>query len=147
MKKRLLNTKYLSFFARFSLVVIFVMLFSLGLYANNDVTSEDIQEIENEIETVEEKFNAGELIFDHILDSYDWHICTWKGKHISVYLPVIVFSEGELYAFSSKHFHHEQTLLHHRREVYVQLLRQLLLKNLTQLLERSPEYVYLTESK
>lgn len=108
MKKRLLNTKYLSFFARFSLVVIFVMLFSLGLYANNDVTSEDIQEIENEIETVEEKFNAGELIFDHILDSYDWHICTWKGKHISVYLPVIVFSEGELYAFSSKHFHHEK---------------------------------------
>lgn len=108
MKKRLLNTKYLSFFARFSLVVIFVMLFSLGLYANNDVTSEDIQEIENEIETVEEKFNAGELIFDHILDSYDWHICTWKGKHISVYLPIIVFSEGELYAFSSKHFHHEK---------------------------------------
>lgn len=108
MKKRLLDTKYLSFFARFSLVVNFVMLFSLGLYANNDVTSEDIQEIENEIETVEEKFNAGELIFDHILDSYDWHICTWKGKHISVYLPVIVFSEGELYAFSSKHFHHEK---------------------------------------
>lgn len=108
MKKRLLNTKYLSFFARFSLVINFVMLFSLGLYANNDVTSEDIQEFENEIETVEEKFNAGELIFDHILDSYDWHICTWKGKHISVYLPVIVFSEGELYAFSSKHFHHEK---------------------------------------
>lgn len=108
MKKRLLNTKYISFFVRLSLVVNFVMLFSLGLYANNDVTSEDIQEIENEIETVEEKFNAGELIFDHILDSYDWHICTWKGKHISVYLPVIVFSEGELYAFSSKHFHHEK---------------------------------------
>lgn len=108
MKKRLLNIKYISFFVRLSLVINFVMLFSLGLYANNDVTSEDIQEIENEIETVEEKFNAGELIFDHILDSYDWHICTWKGKHISVYLPVIVFSEGELYAFSSKHFHHEK---------------------------------------
>lgn len=108
MKKRLSNIKYISFFVRLSLVINFVMLFSLGLYANNDVTSEDIQEIENEIETVEEKFNAGELIFDHILDSYDWHICTWKGKHISVYLPVIVFSEGELYAFSSKHFHHEK---------------------------------------
>ena len=41
----------------------------------------------------------------------------------------------------------QQTYHHHRREVYVQLLRQLLLKNLTQLLERSPEYVSLTESK
>ena len=54
----------------------------------------------------EEKLDAGELIFDHILDSYDWHICTWKGKHISVYLPIIVRSEGEFYVFSSKHFHH-----------------------------------------
>ena len=53
----------------------------------------------------EEKLDAGELIFDHILDSYDWHICTWKGKHISVYLPIIVRSEGEFYVFSSKHFH------------------------------------------
>ena len=34
-----------------------------------------------------------------------------------------------------------------RQEVYVQLLRQLLLKNLTQLLERSPEFVCQTESK
>ena len=40
-----------------------------------------------------------------------------------------------------------QMLLLHRREVFVQLLRQLLLKNLTQLLERSPEFVSLTESK
>ena len=55
----------------------------------------------------EEKFDAGELIFDHILDSYDWHICTWKGNHISVYLPIIVYSEGEFYCFSSKNFHHE----------------------------------------
>ena len=31
--------------------------------------------------------------------------------------------------------------MHHRREVFVQLLRQLLLRNLTQLLERSPEFV------
>ena len=38
-------------------------------------------------------------------------------------------------------------LLLHRREVFVQLLRLLHLRNLTQLLERSPEYVCLTESK
>ena len=62
--------------------------------------------VDNESQEVEEKFDAGELIFDHILDSYDWHICTWKGKHISVYLPIIVYSEGELYSFSSKNFHH-----------------------------------------
>ena len=35
----------------------------------------------------------------------------------------------------------------HRREAYVQLLRQLHLRSLTQLLERSPEFVFLTVSK
>ncbi len=38
-------------------------------------------------------------------------------------------------------------LLLHRREVFVQLLRQLHLRSLTQLLERSPEFVFPTESK
>ena len=40
-----------------------------------------------------------------------------------------------------------QMHLLHRREVYVQLLRQLHLRSLTQLLERSPEFVFPTVSK
>ena len=35
----------------------------------------------------------------------------------------------------------------HRNVVFVQLLRQLLLKSLTQLLERSPEFVFPTVSR
>ena len=66
-----------------------------------------------EIESDAGKFVAGDLIFDHIMDSYDWHICTWKGKHVSVNLPVIVFSEGELYTFSSKHLHHGHQYVTH----------------------------------
>ncbi len=79
----------------------------IASYAENNIQSEKLEAVEERLEEVEEKFNAGELIFDHILDSYDWHICTWKGKHISIYLPIIVYSEGELYCFSSKHFHHD----------------------------------------
>lgn len=55
-----------------------------------------------------EKFNAGQMIFEHILDSYQWHIFTWKGKHVAVNLPIIVFNDGHLYSFSSKHFHHDK---------------------------------------
>lgn len=73
------------------------------LFPNNIMADSDSKE--NVDKEVEEKFNAGELIFDHILDTYDWHILTWKGKHVSVYLPIIVISEGELYCFSSKHLH------------------------------------------
>lgn len=79
---------------------------SLFILLSNNVFGNNIETAEEELQSVEEKIDAGELIFDHILDSYDWHICTWKGKHISVYLPIIVFCEGELYTFSSKHFHH-----------------------------------------
>lgn len=55
----------------------------------------------------EEKFNAGEMIIEHILDSYEWHILTWKGHHVSVNLPIIVRYEGKWYTFSSKVFHHD----------------------------------------
>lgn len=82
-----------------SVLMCFIFINPYESYANVEETTKVVEEIE-------EKFDAGELIFDHILDSYDWHICTWKGKHISIYLPIIVFSEGELYSFSSKHFHH-----------------------------------------
>ncbi len=90
---------------KFSITFCFLISF---IFLYPDRTYADVDETSEMIENIEEKFDAGELIFDHILDSYDWHICTWKGKHISVYLPIIVFSEGEMYTFSSKHFHHEK---------------------------------------
>ena len=40
-----------------------------------------------------------------------------------------------------------QILLHRRREVFVQQLKLQLRKNLTQLLEKLPEFVFLTVSK
>ena len=90
----------------FSNFIIYLCI-SLILFIPNNVLAADNESTGIESEKVEEKFDAGELIFDHILDSYDWHICTWKGRHISVYLPIIVFSDGEMFCFSSKHFHHE----------------------------------------
>ena len=83
-------------------LISFLFVMTKGSFALDNAHNAEIEEIEAEAE----KFNAGDLIFDHIMDSYDWHICTWKGKHVSVNLPIIVFSEGELYTFSSKHLHH-----------------------------------------
>lgn len=43
--------------------------------------------------TADEEFIAGEFIIDHIKDTHDWHILTKKnGEHVSVYLPVILYS-------------------------------------------------------
>ena len=55
-----------------------------------------------------EKFNAGEVIIEHILDSYEWHIFTWKSHEVSVFLPCIVFNEGKCYTFSSRVFHESE---------------------------------------
>ena len=53
------------------------------------------------------KFNVKELIFDHIGDSYEWHITTWGHLHITVPLPVIVYSrEKGVNIFLSSKLHH-----------------------------------------
>ena len=107
-----------------SFLICFIFSVPCNIMAEEKGQSDVVETIDDDLKEVEEKLNAGELIFDHILDSYDWHICTWKGKHISVYLPIIVFSEGELYCFSSKHFHHEhqyRTLNKHGDEVIFEI--------------------------
>jgi len=55
-----------------------------------------------------EEFNASEYILEHIADSHEWHILTKKdGHHVSIYLPVILFSKHSgLHAFSSKKLAH-----------------------------------------
>ncbi|MCY1634652.1 F0F1 ATP synthase subunit A [Marinifilum sp. D737] len=54
-----------------------------------------------------EKFEPGNFIMDHIADAYDWHILSYKDKHVSVPLPVIVISEQSgFHMFMSSKFHH-----------------------------------------
>ena len=58
----------------------------------------------------EEEFDASSFILGHIADSHEWHILTKKnGEHVSLYLPVILYSKGSgLQVFSSKKFAHGQ---------------------------------------
>ena len=53
-----------------------------------------------------EKFNAGEMILEHIGDAYEWHILTFKEHHVTVPLPVILINNGKLDIFMSGEFHH-----------------------------------------
>lgn len=63
---------------------------------------------EPEVESHEEKsFEPGPFIFDHIGDAYEWHIATFGHTHVSVPLPVIVYSQEKgLNVFMSSKFHH-----------------------------------------
>jgi len=58
-------------------------------------------------DTKEKKFEPGPFIFDHIADAYEWHILTIGDNHISLPLPIIVYSEEKgLNIFLSSNFHH-----------------------------------------
>ncbi len=52
-------------------------------------------------------FDAGTFIIDHIGDSYEWHIATFGEFHLSIPLPVILYSkEKGINVFMSSKFHH-----------------------------------------
>lgn len=55
----------------------------------------------------EEEFNPGTFIFDHIKDAHDWHLLTINHHHISIPLPVILYSRNSgFHLFMSSRFHH-----------------------------------------
>jgi F-type H+-transporting ATPase subunit a len=54
-----------------------------------------------------EKFSPGKFIFDHISDAYEWHLLTYKDFHLTIPLPVIVYSKTRgLNIFLFSKFHH-----------------------------------------
>ena len=55
----------------------------------------------------ETKFNAGEMIMEHVVDNHEWHVAEIGSLHITLPLPVILLYDGSLYAFSSARFHNE----------------------------------------
>jgi len=54
-----------------------------------------------------EPFNPGTFILDHIGDAYEWHVLTFNEHHVSIPLPVILYSkESGFHIFVSSKFHH-----------------------------------------
>ncbi len=59
------------------------------------------------------EFDAGKFVIEHVSDAYDWHILTWKNKHVSIPLPIILYSSHpelhggkKFFVFMSSKFHH-----------------------------------------
>ncbi len=65
-------------------------------------------EQENHESEAKKKLDVGALIMDHVLDAHEWHILSYNDFHLSVPLPVIVYSQTSgLNIFMSSKFHHE----------------------------------------
>ncbi|MDN5212673.1 F0F1 ATP synthase subunit A [Fulvivirgaceae bacterium BMA12] len=57
-----------------------------------------------------EAFNPGEMIMHHVTDAYEWHFFDIGDTHVTLPLPVIVYSSKDgLKIFSSGNFHHGES--------------------------------------
>ncbi|MDR0509894.1 MAG: F0F1 ATP synthase subunit A [Rikenellaceae bacterium] len=50
-----------------------------------------------------ERPDIKEFLLEHLQDSYEWHLLTWRGHPVAVSLPVIIVGRGGVELFSSSH--------------------------------------------
>ena len=80
------------------LLLLATFLFALPLSASNHAAEED------------EKLDVKEVVLGHMSDTYDWHITTWNGHHVSIPLPIIVKGETSgWHVFSSARLAHGES--------------------------------------
>jgi F-type H+-transporting ATPase subunit a len=54
-----------------------------------------------------ETFNPGKFVIEHVSDAFEWHIATFGETHLSVPLPIILYSSDKGWIFfMSSRFHH-----------------------------------------
>ncbi|MCD4730342.1 MAG: F0F1 ATP synthase subunit A [Bacteroidales bacterium] len=51
-------------------------------------------------------FDPGKMIIEHVIDAHEWHILTIGENHVSIPLPIILYSHGKLDVFMSSKFNH-----------------------------------------
>ena len=94
-------------------VALFGLFFAMMVWGNADLlaqhnsTSPAKEDWEEDV--IVEEFKAGEMIIEHITDSYEWHLITFGETHVSIPLPVILYDEGNWHIFMSSVFHHADT--------------------------------------
>ena len=57
----------------------------------------------------EGKFNAGEMIMEHVVDNHEWHVAEIGNFNLTISLPVILLYDGKLVTFCSSRFHNESS--------------------------------------
>jgi F-type H+-transporting ATPase subunit a len=93
---------------KYLLFTYFVFICSVQVFGTETATTFDSASITHDSTAeVAKKFDVGEFVFDHILDSHEWHILTFKGHHVNIPLPIILYSKTQGFVcFSSKKFQH-----------------------------------------
>ena len=91
------------------------LIFILNILSVSTVAANEEHEAATTDSLVKEEFDAGKFIIEHVSDAYDWHIVSFGEKHISIPLPILLYSKNpelheglSFHAFMSSKFHHGQ---------------------------------------
>lgn len=89
-----------------------LLLFATGMALLTGCSKQSKAEATSDADNKEE-FAVTEFILDHIADSHEWHLFTTSGgQHVSVYLPVLVYSRHSgVHLFSSRRLAHGHTYM------------------------------------
>jgi F-type H+-transporting ATPase subunit a len=86
-------------FLTFTQVLFFSLIFSNTAFSQEHTATG---------EETEEEFKFSEMIMHHVGDSHEWHLATIGHTHVTIPLPVILYSPDQgLEVFSSSRFHNE----------------------------------------
>jgi F-type H+-transporting ATPase subunit a len=89
------------------LKIVRVFIIILAILCSNILTASAEENISSGNGHAAEKFNASKLIMEHIADSYEWHIAKFGDFHLSIPLPVILYSKiSGFHVFMSGKLHH-----------------------------------------
>jgi F-type H+-transporting ATPase subunit a len=94
------------------------LIFILSTLSISAISANESHETASADTLASEAFNAGKFIIEHVSDSYEWHIVTIGHTHISIPLPIILYSKNpELHGGKSFHVF-MSTKFHHGKEDY-----------------------------
>lgn len=98
------------YFKKIWVFALFLLLSTVSFGNSNEIMVDSLEEAEG--------FNAGEMIMHHISDAHEIHFATLNEKsehptHLSLPLPVILWTNNGLKVFSSSAFYHNPKESHH----------------------------------
>ncbi len=97
---------FLKNFLLLSGIVIILVFQVLASNPQHPESTSPEQAASNETGSHKEKFNAGNMIIEHIVDNHEWHILNVGDFSLTIPLPVILWFDGKLHTFMSSNFHH-----------------------------------------
>ena len=88
------------------IVTVFFFFSFLFLAPSHSMAAKEVSASDSGGQPQNEELDIGNMIMEHVTDSYEWHLFT-LGKHpVSISLPVILYDQGHWILFSSSKLKH-----------------------------------------